>query len=338
MPHVRPGPGRSPLFPPRILPEEEPRRSHGWRLRTAQEMQNATRLSRSLGWLSLALGGAALAAPRGVAGLIGLNGHHALVRFVGLRELATGVGIFTERRDRSPWIWSRFAGDLMDLALLGIAMRPGNPGRGRAMAAFAAVAGVTALDFACARQLSGARVPLIGAGRYADVYVEHSLSINRSPEECYRFWRDLENLPRFMRHLQSVQVQDDTRSHWVAKGPAGALVEWDAEITEDRPGERLAWRSLEGADVPNAGAVTFEAAPGGRGTIVRVVLHYRPPAGGRFGALVARSLREEPRFQVREDLRRFKQVMETGEVATTEGQPSGRRSLIARVMRRGRLS
>jgi uncharacterized membrane protein len=112
------------------------------------------------------------------------------------------------------------------------------------------------------------------------------------------------------------------RSHWVAKGPAGTSVEWDAEITEDRPGERIAWRSVEGADVENSGAVSFEAAPGGRGTIVRVELEYNPP-GGFLGAGLARLFGEEPGQQVDADLRRFKQVMETGEVVVSEGTVPG---------------
>ena len=226
----------------------------------------------------------------------------------------------------------------MDLAALGLAMRQGNAGRRRAMAAFAAVAGVTALDVACARQLSGVRMPWGGIARRADIYVEQSISVNKSPEECYRFWRDVENLPRFMRHPQAVRADSDTRSHWVARGPAGTQVEWDAEIMEDRAGERIAWHSLEGSDVDNAGSVTFEPGPAGRGSIVRVSLHYSPPMGGRLGARIARVLGEEPHLQVREDLRRFKQILETGEIATTEGQPSGRRSLLARVVGRGRLS
>jgi len=161
----------------------------------------------------------------------------------------------------------------------------------------------------------------VPAGR--DIKVEKSVIINRTPEELYRFWRNFENLPRFMNHLEAVQVIDDKRSHWIAKAPAGRSVEWDAEIYNEKDGEMIAWRTLENADVASAGSVHFESATGLRGTVVRVVLKYDPPAG-KLGAFIARLFGENPEQQIEEDLRRFKQLMETGEVATTEGQPSGR--------------
>jgi uncharacterized membrane protein len=156
------------------------------------------------------------------------------------------------------------------------------------------------------------------------VKVERSVTINRPAQELYDFWRDFEQLPRFMTHLESVTVLDDRRSHWVAKAPAGTEVEWDAEIINEIPGQLIAWKSVAPADVANAGSVHFQTAPGGRGTEVKVVLDYEPPAG-RLGAIAAKLLHEEPDTQVREDLRRFKQLMEAGEVPTTEGQPAGRR-------------
>jgi uncharacterized membrane protein len=134
-----------------------------------------------------------------------------------------------------------------------------------------------------------------------------------------------------MQHLESVRNLDDKRSHWVAKAPAGRTVEWDAEITDDRPNEALDWRSLPGADVDNSGTVRFESAPGGRGTMVRVRMRYNPP-GGALGALLAKVVMEEPNVQVQEDLRRFKRVMETGDVPTTEGQPAGRRGVVANLL------
>jgi uncharacterized membrane protein len=153
--------------------------------------------------------------------------------------------------------------------------------------------------------------------------VQQTHTVGRSPEELYAAWRDLEGLPRFMRHLESVTVLDDRRSRWVAKAPAGRHVEWEAEITEDEPGRRLAWHSVEGSEVAHAGSVRFDPAPGGRGTEVHVSLEYAPP-GGELGAKLARFLIEEPEHQIKDDLRHFKQWMETGEVATTEGQPTGR--------------
>jgi len=167
------------------------------------------------------------------------------------------------------------------------------------------------------------RSPVVSVPAGHGIKVEKSVTINRSPAELYQFWRNLENLPRFMNHLESVRVTHEKRSHWIAKAPAGSTVEWDAEIYNEKEGELIAWRSLEGSDVDNAGSVHFEAAPGGRGSIVRVILKYDPPAG-IIGANVAKLFGEEPSQQIEEDLRRFKQLMEAGETATTEGQTSGR--------------
>jgi len=153
--------------------------------------------------------------------------------------------------------------------------------------------------------------------------VEKCVVINRSPEEIYRFWRNFENLPRFMDHLVSVEVTGPNRSHWVAKGPLGTHVEWDAEIFNERPPEMIAWRSLPGSEVDTAGSVHFERAPGGRGTIVRVSLKYDPP-GGKIGIGVAKLLGESADHQIAADLARLKQVLEAGELATTCGQASGR--------------
>ncbi len=164
------------------------------------------------------------------------------------------------------------------------------------------------------------------------LHAEKSVTINRSAEELYRFWRDFERLPRFMKHLESVSVSSDRRSHWVAHGPANSTVEWDAEITEDRPNELIAWRSLEGAEVDNAGTVRFEPATGGRGTIVRVTLEYRPPAGA-LGLAVAKLFGEAPQQQIEGDLRRFKNIMEAGEIPTTAGQPEGKRSAVGALLK-----
>jgi len=150
------------------------------------------------------------------------------------------------------------------------------------------------------------------------VKVEHSVIVNRSPEELYRYWRDFAQLPRIMRHLEEVRVMNDRRSHWVAKAPLGLRVEWDAEVITDKPGEVIGWRSLPGADVDTAGSVHFVPAGAGRGTEVRVILKYDPPAG-KVGATVARWLGESPEVQLREDLDNFKRTMEG-----SQGQVSGR--------------
>jgi uncharacterized protein YndB with AHSA1/START domain len=144
-----------------------------------------------------------------------------------------------------------------------------------------------------------------------------TIVVNRAPEDVYQFWLGFEQFPRFMKNLKQVSVRKDGRSHWVARGPAGQTYEWDAEVTEDRPNELIAWRSLPGGDVENEGSVRFERAPGGRGTLVRVNLRYAPPAGG-VGASVAVLFGTEPGQEVQEDLRRFKQIVETGEVVLSD--------------------
>lgn len=155
------------------------------------------------------------------------------------------------------------------------------------------------------------------------IRVDRSVFINRPPEELYRFWRNLENLPKFMHHLKSVRSLDEKRSHWIAKAPAGRTVEWDAEIVNEKENELIGWRSLPGSDVESGGSVHFDKPLSGRGAIVKVAFQYNPP-GGLLGAAFAKLFGEEPGQQVAEDLRRFKQLMEAGEIPTTEGQSSGR--------------
>ncbi|MBD2523744.1 SRPBCC family protein [Nostoc sp. FACHB-133] len=156
------------------------------------------------------------------------------------------------------------------------------------------------------------------------IKVEKTVTINKPADELYRYWHNFENLPTFMKHLKSVRVDNEKRSHWIANAPLGNSVEWDADILEDRENEFISWASVEGADVDNSGFVRFKKAPGDRGTEVKVVLEYNPP-GGALGATVAKLFGEEPEQQIGDELRRFKMLMETGEIATTEGQPSGRK-------------
>ena len=154
------------------------------------------------------------------------------------------------------------------------------------------------------------------------VRVDRAITVNKPRAEVYQFWRHLENLPRFMNHLESVRQLDNRRSHWVAHGPAARMVEWDAEIINEIENELIGFRSLEGGTVDLAGSVQFKDAPDGRGTEVVVELQYNPPAG-ILGAFTAKMYGEEPTQQLEEDLRRFKAVMEGGEMLTTEGQPKG---------------
>jgi uncharacterized membrane protein len=145
------------------------------------------------------------------------------------------------------------------------------------------------------------------------VHVRESVRLEVPVADVYRFWRRLDNLPRFMRHLERVTQTSDGRSHWVTSGPAGVAVEWDAEIINEIENEVLAWRSLPGSDVVTAGSVRFGGVRGGRTTQVSVNLQYAPPAG-KAGALVASLFGREPSQTVREDLRQFRQLLEAGEV------------------------
>jgi len=158
---------------------------------------------------------------------------------------------------------------------------------------------------------------------YAGVTLEATVTVNKPAADVYRFWRRFENHPRFMAHLESVVSTGDKRSHWVVKAPMQRRIEWDSEITEERENALLSWRSLPGADVDNTGTVRFRELPHGRGTEVRLRLDYSPP-GGLAGMALARLFKTLTERQLKEDLRRFKQILEAGEISTVADQPSGR--------------
>ena len=306
---------------PRALGNAQPR---GYAV-TADERQGnggqAEGLANFLGWFSIGLGVAQVTAPGTVARLIGVSDDdrtRTVMRTAGLREIAHGIGIFAAKPRPAGAVWSRVAGDVLDLALLGRSLSNEDNERDRTAAATAAVLGVTALDYYTAQRLSRtAAASKSTEEQKPGIFTKQSITVRRPVEEVYQFWHNFENLPRFMRHLVSVQVTGDRRSHWVAKAPAGMTVEWDAETTEDRPNELIAWRSLEGADVYNEGTVRFQPAPGKRGTEVRVELRYEPP-GGKIGSKLAMLFRREPGQQVHDDLRAFKQVIETGDVVLSD--------------------
>jgi uncharacterized membrane protein len=271
-------------------------------------MGNSEVSARALGWFSLGMGAVQVAAPRAFARAIGYRGDGTgtvLTRVVGLRELVVGVGLLSQPRP-AVWQWARVAGDVMDLTLLSLGLTSRTHGRERLAAAVAAVGGITIADLLTARELDRGTIEFAKA-----------ITINRSPAEVYQFWRDFRNFPTFMTHLESVAVIDDRLSHWTARGPAGRTFEWDAEIVDERPNELIAWRSLPGAEVDNSGTVRFQPGPRGRGTEVRVEIVYEPPAG-ELGATIARLFGREPTQQVQADLRKVKQVLETGEVLLSE--------------------
>lgn len=296
----------------------ERRRQNG---RDGRERQDGSeeRLARGLGWFSIGLGLAQIGAPRAVARMIGVpdsDETRNTMFAIGLREITSGIGILS-RSNPAPWLWSRVGGDVMDLALLGKEINTEEANRTRVGAATAAVVGVTLLDLYASQRMSRTAGTTKAATRQRGIHVQESITVNRPVQEVYGFWHNFENLPRFMTHLESVQVLDERRSRWKAKAPVGTSVEWEAETTEDRPNELIAWRALDNADVPNSGQVRFAPAPGERGTEVHVELSYDPP-GGVIAAFIAKLFGEEPSQQVKTDLRRFKQVLETGEVVQSD--------------------
>ncbi|AGL16154.1 cyclase/dehydrase [Actinoplanes sp. N902-109] len=294
------------------------------------------RRGRGLGWMSLGLGVAQLAAPDTVRRISGVDDSatsRTVVPLVGARELVHAAGLLTSRR-KNVWAWTRVAGDAMDLTALAMAIahRDGHRRR-RLLAVTGAIAGITALDLLTAvRATQTSKTGSAPTARSArrereggSMDLTATTTIRRPASEVYAFWRDLQNLPTFMAHLEQVRTTGDRTSHWSASAPFGSDVEWDAEITEETPGEKIAWRSTGDAKVPNAGTVRFVPAPDGVSTEVHVVLVYDIP-GGAVGKAVAKYFGEEPHQQLDDDLRRFKQVLETGEVVRSDGAPWGKRA------------
>jgi uncharacterized membrane protein len=291
-------------------------------MKNKNELQS---VAKALGWFSVGLGLAEFLAPRQLEKIIGVKNRRGTLRLFGLRELTSGIGILTQE-ERSKWMWSRVAGDALDLAALGAAMGSGKNSRAKLIAATGAVLGVTALDVICSQELSRRRSQNgedTTEEKPRAFHVVKTIGIMRPAADLYGFWRNFENLPRFMAHLKSVRVIDEKRSHWVAQGPLGKNVEWDAEIIEDKPNELIAWRTIPGSDVQSSGSVRFTAAPGRRGSLVRVEMEYLPP-GGALGLLFAKLFGKSPEQQVWQDLHHFEMIMEAGEVSTIRGQSAGR--------------
>jgi uncharacterized membrane protein len=290
------------------------------------QSDNTEQLARALGWFSIGLGVAEIVAPGRLAQIIGVDNKPGVFRLMGLREIGHGIGIISLERPAGA-VWSRVAGDILDLALLSTQLDPANSERRKTAAAAISVLGVTALDLFTARALSresnggrkaGAAVAPDRRGFGRGIRIKKAVTINHPVSEVYTFWRNFENLPRFMTHLESVKVLDDERrSHWVAIGPAGLRVEWDAELVEDRPNELISWRSLAGGNVDTAGYVRFRPAPGNRGTEIVVEMRYDPP-GGVLGASIAKLFGESGEQVVARDLLAFKNVMEVGEVVHSD--------------------
>lgn len=259
-----------------------------------------TTLVKGLGGASLGLGLSEILAPAKVAALAGIDQtgrSRSVIRALGIRECGHAAALLF---GPAPLVWTRVAGDALDLSLLGAALaKRRRGGRRRGAASAVALAGVAAADLYAAL-----RTTRNGDGRNANAQRHRTLraatTVRRSPEEVYRYWRDLQNLPTS--HLKSF-----TR---------------DAQITDDEPNRRIAWQSLPGSAIGNGGSVEFTPTPAGDGTEVRVTLSYHIP-GGALGKAAATLFGESPEQQVNDDLRRFKQLLETGEILRSEGSPEG---------------
>jgi len=213
-------------------------------------------------------------------------------------------------------MWGRVAGDVLDIGSVAVGMLSKDGSVPLGIMAMTSLLGVTALDYYCADQLSS-KTPSTGTTREGRIRIAQSIIVGRAPEAVYGFWRNFENLPRFMDHLESVEETGDRRTHWKTRAPGGGSVEWDAEITADEPNRRISWRSLPGSMVETSGTVWFERATGDRGTMIRVEMEYRPPFG-KIGSVAASLFRENPKQQMYDDLRVMKQFLEVGEKANSD--------------------
>jgi uncharacterized membrane protein len=283
----------------------------------------------ALGWFSVGLGAAELLAPGAVARLIGVDEdeHRGLLRAFGVRELIAGAAILTRPRP-TYWLWNRVLGDAMDLAALGRAMRSPESSRARLGLATAAVVGVTALDIAASIRYARGVPPAGGkAGHDEGSYMLPEtvdgtellgavITVNRPVAEVYAYWKDQQNFPQFMEHLDSVKITGRTQSHWKVKAPAGLSVEWDAEIRNDVPNEVISWESVGNGDLQNTGTVRFRPVTGDR-TEVSLETQIKPK-GGVVGAKIAKLFAAIPKTQMMNDLRRFKQLIEVGEITKSD--------------------
>jgi len=279
--------------------------SHGAAGRRISE-PNGAGLSRGLGWFSLGLGLAEIAVPRVLARAIGVDHRGrtgATIRAMGARELANGLGILARPRDALP-LWARVAGDAVDLAFLAWAFGAKRTHTQRLVGAIAAVAGVAALDVLASRRA-------VRSQRHAVKPIRRTITIYRPAADVYSFWRDFEQLPMAVSGLESVVELGGGRTRWTARLPAGGTVQWDAEVIEDRPGERIEWRTVRGSKLPLRGTVTFRPVMGGSATEVCAEMQV-----GRVLPAALAGLFGGPKLEG--DLRRIKQVLETGEVVRSD--------------------
>jgi uncharacterized membrane protein len=276
------------------------------------------RVAAALGWFSVGLGLTEAVATRHLSRFLGLEGRASVVRVFGLREIATGVGVLSQR-NLPLGLWARVVGDALDLAMLGSALSSAQGKRGRVIGALAMVGAITALDVAYARRLSESRRG--NKASAASAAQERSITVGKPADALYRLWHDPAAIAQIMGSVAEVTpAGGDGRLCWVAHAPLGLDLRWETETVEDRAGESLHWRSLPGAAVFNEGLVRFRPAPGDWGTEVTLRILLATP-GGEALSKIADGASKLVLGQV---LHRFKSLAETGEIPTLAGQPAAR--------------
>lgn len=284
---------------------------------TAPEMEM---LARALGWFSLGLGLAQIAAPSKVAQLIGVEDDDntvTMMRVVGAREIASGIGILTQSKP-TPWLWSRVGGDAMDLALLRSAMASPRADQHRIATATAAVFGIAAVDTLCSTRLAAEPDTSPQQSQHpGEVPVKSAITVNAPIDQVYAAWEGFQSLPRFMKDLASVEITSERRSHWQATLPGGISIDWDTEITETVPNESITWRTSDDSRLDASGQVRFRPAPGNRGTEILFDARFNPP-GGELGSKIGGLFSDALGQKVHNDLRRSKQLIEIGEIVQSD--------------------
>ncbi|MBA2597296.1 MAG: SRPBCC domain-containing protein [Chloroflexia bacterium] len=296
--------------------------SNGGQSHTGSIDPDLDRLTRALGWFSIGLGVAQIVAPQRMAQIVGFaedDTNVPLFRAVGVREIASGVGILTQSNPSS-WLWARVGGDAMDLALLTKAMGTDHADRGRIAAATAAVVGVTAIDALAgmrhSRDLNGS-TSLDERPAPSEPRVASAITVNAPIAEVFAAWNGFRDLPRFMTDFATVEVRNDRQSHWEATLPAGMSFGWDVTITESKANERIVWTSDEGSGIEASGEVRFNRAPGDRGTEIMFDARFNPP-GGEIGNKIAGLFSDPLGVKVNNDLRHAKQLIELGEIVKSD--------------------
>ncbi|HWF07610.1 MAG TPA: SRPBCC family protein [Bryobacteraceae bacterium] len=277
--------------------------------------------TKTLGWFSIALGAVEFLFPKRLARMIGTPPKPLTMRLMGLREIGVGLGILASER-KAGWIKARVAGDAIDLAMLKSSFDSRRANRIRLGGTVAGVVAVTAADVIYARKVAAKEAP--GERR---IRVEASMAVNKPPADCYEFWRDAGNFSKFMKNVEATRTNGGQTHLKVRTGLV--TFEWDAEITEEIPNEAISWRCVNRAKFANSGSVRFEPRLNARGTNVRLAVEYDSLGVGLGGAADA-FLKTISRHQARENLRRFKSVMECGEFPVTQGQPSGHQTCATR--------